>query len=258
MKLAHDVFGDGPTILLIHGGAEDADMLAPQAAALAAHGWRAVAYDRRGTGSSTREDWPGAGADQHADDAAALLRELGAVPATVLGFSSGGVVALALAARHPDVVREVIAWEPATVGVLPGGDELHAAIQAPAVEYLTTRPDDWIGAFHVTLGVLSEGRADLDSPAVVRSAVNAEALVRDDGPLITKRAFQPDELPTDKVTIAVGAGASPLHRKIADRLVELAGLPLVEVPEADDHEIYLTRPDVLASFLADRALALGR
>ena len=59
------------------------------------------------------------GGDQHADDAAALLRELDAAPATVLGFSSGGVIALALAARHPDVVTEAIAWEPAALGMLP-------------------------------------------------------------------------------------------------------------------------------------------
>src|SRR4051812_44194253 len=41
--------------------------------------------------------------------------------ASVLDFSSGGVVALALAARHPSAAAEVIAWEPAALGMLPGG-----------------------------------------------------------------------------------------------------------------------------------------
>ena len=48
-------------------------MLAGQADALAAAGYEVVTYDRRGTGRSGRDDWPGRGAGQHADDAAALL-----------------------------------------------------------------------------------------------------------------------------------------------------------------------------------------
>jgi pimeloyl-ACP methyl ester carboxylesterase len=56
----------------------------------------------------------------HADDAAELLESLGAIPATVLGFSSGGVIALALAARHPALIRQAIVWEPPALSVLPG------------------------------------------------------------------------------------------------------------------------------------------
>lgn len=256
MKLAYDVVGEGPTILLIHGGAEDADMLAPQATALAASGWRAVAYDRRGTGASTRDDWPGQGADQHADDAADLLRELGVTPespATVLGFSSGGVVALAVAARHPGLVREVIAWEPATLGVVPGGAETHTAINAAGERHLVDHPQDWVGAFKATIAVLSGGQADLDGPEVARMSANAEAVMRDDARLITRHVFAPGELPAGKIVIALGAGVNPLHQRIAECLTIQHGLPLVRVPDADDHEIYLLRPEVLVSFLASRA-----
>ena len=76
--------------------------------------------------------WPQGGADQHADDAVALLRELDAAPATVLGFSSGGVIVLVLAARHPDVVTEAIAWEPPALSVLPDGLDPHAQLLAPS------------------------------------------------------------------------------------------------------------------------------
>jgi pimeloyl-ACP methyl ester carboxylesterase len=98
MFLAHRTAGHDPDrapVLLIHGGAEDATMLTPEAQAIAAQGRRVAWYDRRGTGASTRDDWPGSGADQHADDAAALPGHLDAGPAVVLGFSSGGVVVLA-------------------------------------------------------------------------------------------------------------------------------------------------------------------
>jgi pimeloyl-ACP methyl ester carboxylesterase len=241
-------------VLLIHGGAEDAGMLDDQAAALVARGFRVIWYDRRGTGGSTREDWPGGGADQHADDAAELLRVLDAEGATVLGFSSGGVVALALAARHPAVASSVIAWEPAALGVLPGAAELHAGLVAPIDAHLAARPGDWVGAFHVMLGVLSEGRADLSAPEVRRMAVNAEAALRDDSPLLTTRSFAPGELPaTGLVMVATSEAPNELHAAIAARVAELTGGAPVVVRGADDHEIYLSRPEILADWLRTQA-----
>jgi pimeloyl-ACP methyl ester carboxylesterase len=242
----------GRPVLLVHGGAEDAEMLAPQAEAIAARGHRVIWYDRRGTAGSTRDDWPGSGADQHADDAAGLLRDLAAAPATVLGFSSGGIVALALAARHPDLVAEAIAWEPPALAVLPGGLDTHAAMMAPVDEHLRRHPGDWTGAYLVMLGIISNGAADPESPAVKRMMANAEAIVRDDGPLITRRGFAAGELPTGKVTIAVRERPDQMHEAIAAMLAEITGTAHVLVPGADDHEIYLTRPEVLADWVGTR------
>jgi pimeloyl-ACP methyl ester carboxylesterase len=244
--------GDGPSLLLIHGAAEDVGMLTAQAEAFAARGRRVIWYDRRGTGGSTRDGWPDGGVEQHADDAAALLRTLGATPATALGFSSGGVIALALAARHPEVITEAIAWEPALVGALPDGAGLHAAIMAPIEAHLAARPADWTGAYATMLDVLSEGRADLDAPAVRLQMVNAEAALRDDARIITTHVFAPGELPADRCTVAVGSGTSPLHAAIADALEAEVGRPPLVVEGADDHEVYLTRPAVLADALAAR------
>jgi pimeloyl-ACP methyl ester carboxylesterase len=228
----HFTEGQGPPLLLIHGGAEDASMLAPQAAAFARRGHRVIRYDRRGTGGSPRAGWPESGVAGHADDAAALLRALEAVPATVLGFSSGGVVALALAARHPSLVDRVIAWEPAALGMLPEGLAMHAQVMAPAEAHLAAHPGDWTGAAVILL---------------YRAALrNAEALVRDDAAVITRTAFGPGELPAGTCVIAIGKGASPLHAGIAEALAELLGTPSVVVDDADEHEIYLTRPEVLA------------
>ena len=252
MRLAHRSAGTGPPVLLVHGGAEDAGMLTGQAHAIAARGRRVIWYDRRGTGGSTRDDWPGSGADQHADDAAALLRELGAAPATVLGFSSGGIVALAVAARHPDVITEAIAWEPPVVGMLPGGDEMRTALNEPYEQHLRDHPGDWRGAYHVLLHTLSQGRADLDSPIVKMAEANAEAVLRDDGPLITARTFGPGELPAGRVVVALSETPDPLHRAIADRLAELTGHPPVTVAGAGSHEVYLEDPEVVADFVQKR------
>src|SRR5688572_27539410 len=53
--------GDGEPLLLVHGGGEDAAMLGAQAESLTAAGYDVITYDRRGTGRSGREDWPGGG-----------------------------------------------------------------------------------------------------------------------------------------------------------------------------------------------------
>jgi len=250
MELNYRIAGTGPSVLLIHGGAEDVGMLGAQAEAIAARGFRVIWYDRRGTGGSTRSDWPGGGADQHADDAAGLLRSLDALGAIVLGFSSGAVIALALAARHPEVASQVIAWEPAAIGMLPGGAEMHAAMVAPMDEHLAAHPGDWVGAFHVMLAVISDGQADLDDPAVKLMEANAEAALRDDGPLITTRSFQAGELPGGLVTVAVSGQANALHAEIADRVAELIQEKPLVVAAADHHEVYLSAPEVLADFLA--------
>ena len=94
MAIHYRVAGDGPPLLLLHGAAEDAELLAPQADAFAAEGYRVITYDRRGTGLSTRAGWPDGGVALHIADAASLIADVAGAPATVLGFSSGGVLAL--------------------------------------------------------------------------------------------------------------------------------------------------------------------
>jgi pimeloyl-ACP methyl ester carboxylesterase len=239
--------GDGPPLLLVHGAGEDVTMLAGQAEALAAAGYRVISYDRRGTGASGREDWPGAGADQHADDAAALLGALGAAPATVLGVSSGGVVAMALAARHPDAVTRVVAWEPPAAGVLHGADAATAAIMEPVEAHLREHPDDWVGAQALLLTAILGFPVSSDDPAFAAARANAEPMVRDD-PTITLRPFTAAELTAAPVTVAVGTAPNELVDAATAVLAELTGTERAVVPGAD-HEVYLTDPAVLAALI---------
>jgi pimeloyl-ACP methyl ester carboxylesterase len=98
--------GHGPLVLLIHGTAANLwgrvpDLLAPS--------HRVISYDRRSFGRSTAP--PQASLRQHTDDAAELLRHSGGAPATVVGWSTGGIIALDLLATRPELVAGAVILE---------------------------------------------------------------------------------------------------------------------------------------------------
>lgn len=70
---------------------------------------RWIAPDLQGHGRTPDIDRP-LSFEQSADDIAALLKHLGVVEADLLGESFGGVIALYIALRHPDLVRRVVAY----------------------------------------------------------------------------------------------------------------------------------------------------
>jgi pimeloyl-ACP methyl ester carboxylesterase len=95
-------------VLLIHGTGATSDFWGDAAARLAEH-CHVIAYDRRGTGRSANR--PTGHHDVHAEDAAEIIRGLGVGPVTVVGWSMGGIVALYLAHRHPELVRGLVLQE---------------------------------------------------------------------------------------------------------------------------------------------------
>lgn len=238
--------GDGPPLLLIHGGGEDASMLAAQADDLATAGYQVITYDRRGTGRSGRDDWPGNGADQHADDAAALLAELDTGPAVVVGVSSGGVVALALAARHLDVVDRVIAWEPPALGVVPGAEAINAEFMAPIEAHLATHPGDYVGAQAILLTAIVGYPVSVDDPAFSAARANAESMIRGE-PAITLRPFPDGELANAPVTVAVGSTPNEAVAAAVKGLTDQIGRDPTTVD--GDHQVYLSDPTVLTSVI---------
>ncbi len=67
-----------------------------------------ITHDYRGTGKSSRPTVQYS-CDDFVDDAVAILDELKAGPAIVLGHSMGGRVALLMALKHPERVKKIIA-----------------------------------------------------------------------------------------------------------------------------------------------------
>jgi len=72
--------------------------------------YRCIAFDFRGHGRSAVAR-TGYDMDTLAEDAAALIATLGAVPCHFAGLSMGGFIALRLAARRPELLRSLILLE---------------------------------------------------------------------------------------------------------------------------------------------------
>ena len=92
-------WGSGRPVILIHGWPLDADMWEYQAPALAAAGYRVLAYDRRGFGRSG-QPWSGYDYDTLADDLGALMETLDLRDAILVGFSMGGGEVARYLGRH--------------------------------------------------------------------------------------------------------------------------------------------------------------
>jgi pimeloyl-ACP methyl ester carboxylesterase len=103
-----DTGGDGAPVMLLHGWMVTADLNWCGAyQALADAGYRVLAIDHRGHGRGLRALTPFRLTDC-AGDAAAVLRQLGTGPATVVGYSMGGVIAQLMARDHRDVVGGLV------------------------------------------------------------------------------------------------------------------------------------------------------
>lgn len=106
----------GESIILLHGGNVGSWMWEPQVDRLP--GRHLLTPDTVGFNTRAGERWPGlAGA---ADDIAALIRERAVGGrAHVVGLSMGGVIAVHLAHRHPQVVRSCMVTGAAMLGIRP-------------------------------------------------------------------------------------------------------------------------------------------
>ena len=93
-------------LLVLHGAFMSADAMKPLIDPFAATR-PVIAIDARGHGRSGGVDTP-LSYDRMADDAAAVLGELGVERADVLGYSMGGSTAVALAVGHPDKVGKQV------------------------------------------------------------------------------------------------------------------------------------------------------
>ncbi|HTJ99782.1 MAG TPA: alpha/beta fold hydrolase [Bordetella sp.] len=105
--VAYSDDGQGTPLVLLHAFAADRTLWKPQVQALSRR-WRVIAVDLRGFGASGRTNGAAVDIDRYADDVAALLVDAKIGSAVVGGISLGGYVSLAIAQRHPHLLRGLL------------------------------------------------------------------------------------------------------------------------------------------------------
>jgi 3-oxoadipate enol-lactonase len=113
----YEVAGQGPPVVMIHGGQMDRRMWDPQFLPYA-KGFRVIRYDVRNYGRSASATVP----YSDVDDLLALLDELKVGRAHLVGLSLGGRIALEFTVAHPDRVASLVAVAPGLPG-FPNEDE---------------------------------------------------------------------------------------------------------------------------------------
>jgi pimeloyl-ACP methyl ester carboxylesterase len=102
-RLYYEVVGQGPALVLIHGGAVDSRAWDEQFSVLADH-YRVVRYDLRGAGKSASPEKP----FSNSEDLYQLLRFVKVDKAFLIGISRGGGIAYDFTLEHPEMVRALV------------------------------------------------------------------------------------------------------------------------------------------------------
>ena len=237
--------GAGPAVVLLHGFSFDRTMWDPQYAALRTAGYHAVRYDLRGFGASGPPD-AGRG---HVEDLWAVLDEVGAPAAHLVGLSLGANVALAAAIAEPGRVHSLTL----------------ASSGLPGHSWTTPRPPDDTAAHADAYGVAAGKAFWLAHPifdaARERPAVRAHlermvgafpAAQWRDGPATPALPPLAADLPDVAVRTLVLTGARdvPGYREIA--AVIAAAVPGAECHELlAGHLLNLERPAEFTAALLD-------
>lgn len=124
VRLFCRVYGQGEPVLMIHGACIDSDFFEETARLLSSR-YKVFTYDRRGHGRSDGSPENTSDANMHYKDALYLLEWITGTfggPCRIIANSSGGNIALAVASKHPKLVKSILVHEPAIVNCLPEGD----------------------------------------------------------------------------------------------------------------------------------------
>lgn len=249
------VRGTGPLLLILQGGAGDADAAETLCERLADR-CTVVTYDRRGLSRSTIDTSAGPHTiATHGDDAHRLLAALTTEPALVFGSSIGGLIGLDLVARHPEQVRVLVAHEAPTWQLLPDAE------RDRAVGALK----DAVSAFH------REGAAAAFRKVAALAAIDETDREADVAlPLPTPQAeadlkfFFSHDVPADysnrldlaaleaapvRIVAAGGSDHDSAPYRCAVALAERLGARLVELPGG--HTGQLLRPRAFAAKLSE-------
>lgn len=203
-----------------------------------------VTYDPRGVERSTKaEPTTESTPDEHADDVRRIIEALGTGPVDVFASSGGAINALALVAKHPELVRTLVAHEPPAAQLLPDREAALAACVAIRDTYQQAGMGAGLARFIALVshkGLVPADYASQPAPDPAMFGLPTE----DDGSrtdallaqnIITCTHYQPDfealRAASTRVVIGVGAESEgELAHRAAEAVAERLGTAPVTFP----------------------------
>jgi pimeloyl-ACP methyl ester carboxylesterase len=146
-----ELSGDGPPVVLLHGGLSGAESFDAQAPAIAEQ-FRVHVPERAGHGHTADAGGPLTYENMTAETIAYLEEEVGE-PADLIGWSDGAIVAMLVALARPDLVRKLV-----LMGANFHYEGLHPGFVAQS-EHLSADSDD-LAAFREAYAAGSPDGAD--------------------------------------------------------------------------------------------------
>ena len=239
--------GGAPVVMLLHATLSSAAQLAPLVERLGPPA-RVLAVDRRGSGRSPMATPRPLPLAAHVADLIAVLDAAAVERAVVVGHSFGGVVALELAARHPERVAGVLAWEPPYLALAEPGVRISMAGLADAVA-VAHEAGGPAAAAEVFYGAV----AGADAWRHLHPRQRAALARGGDGVLadVSMPDLVPDALGriAAPVVLATGGRSDPLYAPIADALAARIEMARVVCLPDLRHPAPITDPDPIAELV---------
>jgi len=101
----YEVHGDGPPLMLLHGGFGNAPSMAPLTDILSKH-YSVYLPERRGHGHTA--DIGEISYELMAEDTAVFMAAMGIEKAPIVGYSDGAIVCLYLGIRNPELIERMV------------------------------------------------------------------------------------------------------------------------------------------------------
>jgi pimeloyl-ACP methyl ester carboxylesterase len=249
LRIAYERAGAGPPLVLLHGYVGDGPTTWRGQLDALSDEFTVIAWDAPGAGASS--DPPESfGTSGYAEALAGFITRLGLESPHVAGVSFGGILALALAGRHPAIPRTLVlasayaGWS----GSLPADAVAQRLQQALALSELT--PDEFVGTLLPTMFSASTPPAVVDAfGASMRGfhPIGFRAMARSSAENVR------DALPRVRVPTLLVYGdqdvRAPMH--IAEDLhAAIAGSSLVVLPGAG-HVCHIEAPEAFNRTVRD-------
>ena len=250
MHVVHNGPRQGPPLLLIHGSGASGALWGPVVGALAGH-HHVIRVDLPGCGQSPPA--PSYDVPDQAGRVVMLLDDLGLRHITLVGHSSGGYVATALAEQRPDLVGPLalISTGPSLDALLPQPFILRALLAPPVGPLLWPRRSD--AMIRTGIGATTARPVDIPGDAVadlknIKYRAFREVLRRN-AAYVAERSVPERLADLDVPVLVIFGAADPRYEPSSARQYDAVPNARVEMLPGVGHVPILEAPETTSELL---------